>query len=178
MSRSPSLPEGFFEIDFKHPYRTSGSPRGRMRCLAMLHLQSGKTVEQVADIVQQSRPTIHTWIRWIKEGGLARLVDDVQGRGRKPKLSGDDGSRLKEMILQAHEKRKGGRIIGKDVQAIIKEHWGADYCLSNIYVILKRVGLVWITSRSKHPKVDIELIDDFKKNSTKKSKKSSHKIKK
>jgi len=168
MSRKTLLPEGFLDVDFRRPYLTSSSPRGRIRCLAMIHLQSQKQVEEVADIVKQSCPTIYTWLRWFKDGGLSRLVENVKGRGRKLKLSGDNALILKEMILQAHKKREGGRITGKDVQKIIKEQWGADYCLSSIYAILKRIGLVWITSRSKHPKADPEVIEDFKKNSFRK----------
>ena len=36
---------------------------------------------------------------------------------------------------------------------------------ANVYAILKKAGLVWITGRSIHPKTDKKAQEDFKKTS-------------
>ena len=51
--------------------------------------------------------------------------------------------------------RPGGRIIAKDVQKMLKEKFNADRSTNVIYDYLKKVRLVWISSRSKHPKSSI-----------------------
>jgi transposase len=39
---------------------------------------------------------------------------------------------------------------------MLKERFGVDYTLSGVYDLLKRLDIVWITVRSKHPKADLE----------------------
>jgi transposase len=160
------FPPGFMEIDFYRYYQTTPCARGRMRCLAMLHLQRGKTIEEVSEIVQQSRISISHWLRWLREeGDIERLIGYVKGRGGKPKISSVDEETVRLTIEKMSKERRGGRITGKDIQKMIKETWGIEYALSSIYVLLKRLNLVWITSRSKHPRMDEELQEDFKKSS-------------
>lgn len=164
-----SLPAGFKEIDFHHYYQTTPCPRGRMRCLAMLHLQQGKTVGEAARCVQQSRISVSIWLRWLREeGGFERLIGFAKGRGRKPKLSFEKCEILRSTIEKAAKDRKGGRIVGREVQKLIQETWGVKYALSSIYVVLSRLNLVWITSRSQHPQMDPALQEEFKKTSFKK----------
>lgn len=161
---SVTFPSGFMNIDFQKYYQTSPCPRARMRCLAMLHLQKGKTVKEAAEIVQQSRVSVHIWLNWLKkEGGLGHLVGFVKGRGRKSKVSSIDGEEIRLSIEKLKEERQGGRLTGKDIQQMIKNKWNVQYELSSIYVLLKRLNIVWITSRSQHPKADMKIQEEFKK---------------
>jgi transposase len=160
------FPQGFMEIDFHRYYQITPCARGRMRCLAMLHLQRGKTIEEVSEIVQQSRVSISHWLRWLREEGeIERLVGYVKGRGGKSKISSIDEETIRLTIEKLSKEKKGGRITGKDIQKMIKEKWDIEYALSSIYVLLKRLKLVWITSRSKHPQMDEKIQEDFKKTS-------------
>jgi len=169
MAGKVHLPAGFMEINFRHYYKTTPSPKGRIRCLAMLHLQRGKSVSEAAQMVQHSRAALHAWLGCLRErGGLERLVGFVQGRGRKRKLSGVSEEELKRAILRLSEKREGGRMTGRDVQRLIRERWQVDYRLPSIYVILKRLKLVWVTARSKHPQMDAHRQEHFKKTSLRK----------
>jgi len=45
--------------------------------------------------------------------------------------------------------------MGKDIQHYILETYGVSYCVRNIYYLMKELELLWITSRSKHPKQDL-----------------------
>ena len=50
-----------------------------------------------------------------------------------------------------------------DVRSYIEEHFGKTYHLDSVYVLLKKLGFSWITSRSKHPKQSKRAQEDFKK---------------
>lgn len=170
---SVTFPSGFMEIDFQRYYQTTACPRGRIRCLAMLHLQKGKTVKEVAEIVQQSRVALHAWLNWLsEEGGLEHLIGFVKGRGRKSKVSFIDEEKIRVSIEELKGERQGGRITAKDIQRMLKNKWGVHYELSSIYVLLKRLNVVWITSRSQHPKADKEAQEEFKKKLSRKNKAS------
>jgi transposase len=159
-----TFPSGFMEIDFQRYYQTTPCARGRMRCLAMLHLQKGKKIKEVAQIVQQSRVSIHIWLNWLREeGGVERLVGFVKGRGRKSKLSFVDDEQVRTSIERLKEERPGGRITGKDIQEMIWEKWGVSYKLSSVYILLRRLKIVWITPRSQHPQANIAIQEAFKK---------------
>ena len=53
--------------------------------------------------------------------------------------------------------------MGKDIQKYIQETYDVSYCVRNIYRLMKELDLVWITSRSKHPKQDLVAQEAFKK---------------
>jgi transposase len=117
------IPSDFMKIDFYHHYQTTPCARGRIRCLAMLHLQKGKTIKEVAEIVQQSRVSISHCLRWLREGhGIEKLVGYVKGRGRKAKVSLLDEEELKSEVEKMRELRSGGRVTGKDIQTMIKKY--------------------------------------------------------
>ena len=53
--------------------------------------------------------------------------------------------------------------MGKDIQKHIEEKFSVTYKIRNIYKLMKELNLVWITSRSRHPKQDLAAQDKFKK---------------
>jgi transposase len=157
-------PTGFNNINFQRYYQTTPCARGRMRCLAMVHLQKGKSIKEVSEIIQQSRVAISQWLGWLREeNGLERITGYVKGRGRKTKLSGVDDETIRRTIEQASETRNGGRMTGREIQQIIKEKWNVDYALSSVYTLLDRLNLVWITARSRHPLMNSATQEEFKK---------------
>ena len=171
------FPPGFMDTDFKHYYRTTSCARGRMRCLAMFHLQQGKKMKEVSEIVQQSRVSIHKWLCWLnEESGIEHLVGFVRGRGRHSKLSFVGSQDIISEIERLQADRDGGRVTGKDIQAMIQDNWGVSYTLSSVYTLLKRLNIVWITSRSHHPKADIAAQESFKKTFPKRSSRRYQKI--
>lgn len=165
------------KIDFQRAYQTVPCARGRMRCLAMIHLQKGKTVKEVSKIVQQSSASLHKWLRWLREeSGIEHLTGFVKGRGRPSKLHFVSSEELISEIEKLQSGREGGRVTGTDIQDLIQIKWGISYGLSSIYQLLKRLNIVWVTSRSRHPKEDPVIQDTFKKTSFKKSKVSFQKM--
>lgn len=102
-----------------------------------------------------------------RESGIEGLRDKYGG-GAQPHIPPEDHKSFQDAVLKMQADRRGGRIRGKDVKALIEERYGITPSMSSVYETLKRVGLVWITSRSQHPKVDNEAQEALKKTSRKK----------
>ena len=83
--------------------------------------------------------------------------------GQPSRLSNEQKSLIKKYVIDHAVKEQGGRLMGKDIQKYIYETYGVNYCLRNIYRLLNELELVWITSRSKHPKQDLVAQEAFKK---------------
>ena len=78
-----------------------------------------------------------------------------------------DEEAFKKVFKEESDKRRGGRLTGQDIQQILAKEFNAVYTLTGVYRLLKRLKIVWITSRSIHPKQDPLVQEDFKKTSKK-----------
>ncbi len=154
--------------DFYKLYRRERDARGKVRFLALHHLQQGKSKNEVCDIVCVSRPTLNGWISWYQNKGVERLREKVKGRGVKAKTS-ISSEELQKMILNLQAKRGGGRVIGEDIREWILATYKVKYHLNYIYYILNKLGLSWVSARSIHPNANQEVQESFKKTSKKMS---------
>jgi transposase len=134
----------------------------RVRLIAMAQLKNGKSIGEVAKAIGYERHSVGTWYRRYKEKGLEGLTD-LPRPGREPKMSRDQEQEFIKEIENLQDTRSGGRITGNDIRILAKENFGADYAEDTIYTVLKRLKVSWITSRSVHPKADIEAQKTFKK---------------
>lgn len=105
-------------------------------------------------------------MRFIKSG-VPGLQEQPRS-GRKKKLSSENENEFRMQVEGLQDARQGGRIRGQDVQVLLKEKFCIDYALPSVYDVLERCGLSWISARSKHPKSDPLIQENFKKNSKKK----------
>jgi len=149
----------FFQLSTKEPH-----PRVRIRLLALGHLQSGKGKTEISDMFQISFPSLRKWLlRFIKHG-IPGLQEGHRS-GRKKKLSLEQEEEFRRQVEALQEAREGGRIRGQDIQILLREKFCADYALPSVYDVLARCGPSWISARSKHPKSDPVIQEEFKKNS-------------
>ncbi len=153
--------------NFFHLAKRERHPRVRIRFLALGHLQSGKTKTDVANMFQITFPTLRSWILRFIEEGPNGLVEK-KGKGRKRKLPSSQEENFRQEVEQLQRHRNGGRVRGQDIRVILKEKFCVDHALPSVYHVLERCGLSWISARSKHPKSDPEIQEEFKKNSRKK----------
>ena len=61
-------------------------------------------------------------------------------------------------------KPTGGRLKGSLLVDYINQEFDVLYSLDNVYRLLHQLDFSWITSRSKHPKQDLDVQKAFKKN--------------
>ena len=147
-------------IELSIPYTNNASLK--LRYLSVQKFHQGHSRASIARILNVSRRLVNEWItKYLSEGfeGLALKL----ATGRPPRLSHEQKMQLKQYVISHAVKEKGGRLMGKDIQKHIKESYGVDYHVRNIYRLMKKLDIVWITSRSKHPKQDLVAQEEFKK---------------
>ena len=164
MSRAPNLPDHFYSTDFYTSARHADDNRECIRLMGMAFLQKGLSVSEVAELVNVSNDAVHQWVAHFKQGGLERLKDQG-GRGRKPAIEPAQHEAFKNAIIELQAEKEGGRIVGRDVLSMSKDRFGIDCHLNTVYKLMHRSGLSWISGRTRHPKQDAEVQEQFKKTS-------------
>jgi transposase len=142
------------------PYTNNASLK--LRYMAVQKFHEGHSRTSIAKILNVSRRLVNEWITKYLSGGFNALALK-RATGQPSRLSHEQKLQLKEYVLSHAVKEQGGRLMGKDIQQYIQDTYGVSYCVRNIYRLMKELDIVWITSRSKHPKHDLEAQDTFKK---------------
>lgn len=148
--------------DFSHLIKSTANARLRIRYLALAHFFEGKSRTEIAQFLKVSRTSVNKWVKTYLDFGLEGLQEKPH-TGRPHQLSTQQLSQLKKFVTDAAIKEHGGRLQAKDVAIYIAQNFGIQYRQANIYRILHDIGLNWITTRSKHPKLSPKAQDDFKK---------------
>ena len=162
MSRQPQFPQNFQDFDFQHAARHAKDNRECVRLLGLAFLQQNRTVSEVAALLDVSNDAVHAWLYKFISGGLEAMRDQG-GRGRKTLIPEDRYEEFKDAVLLAQQQKKGGRIVGRDIQLLLEKQFHVHCDLRTVYKLLDRVNLSWISGRSKHPKKNLEDQDTFKK---------------
>ena len=144
------------------PYTNNASLK--LRYLAVQKFSKGDSRALIARTLNVSRRLVNEWVSTYLSHGLDGLALK-KATGRPPLLSTAEKLTLKEYVLCHAAKPQGGRLMGKDIQKYIKDTYGVSYHVRNVYHLMNELNIVWITSRSKHPKQDLAAQDHFKKNS-------------
>jgi transposase len=149
-------------INFFQIAKRESHPKTRIRFLALGHLQSGKTKNEVAEMFQVSLTALRKWLLGFLSGGIDGLRPKA-AKGRKRKLSSEEEEEFRQQVEQLQGSLEGGRVRMQDVQVLLKEKFYLDHALPSVYHVLKRCGLSSISPRSKHPKSSHEAQENFKK---------------
>jgi transposase len=136
--------------------------RNRVRLLAMYHLQSGKSLLAISEIVQSPWKTVQSWLRRFRESGFDGLFES-QRSGAPRKLSATQETFISDKIKTLSESKTGGYITGKELHNILLHKYDVKCDLKTVYNTIHRLGFSWITSRSVHRKSNQEAQDAYKK---------------
>jgi len=139
-------------IDFSALAKKEKRGRVRIRFLALSHLQNGVSHRKTAKILQVSFVSIQNWVNKFRSSGIEGLKDQTSNCGRNQMLPKNKEQELKELVLKTQKSLTGGRLIGDDIIELIKKKYGVIYSSSGVYSLMERIGLVWVSSRSQHPK--------------------------
>ena len=152
-------PDELAKIAKKEP-----NPRVRQRLLAVRLVVMGNTVPKAAKAVGLKQRQSRNWIHRFNAEGVDGLRDR-QRPGQPVKLPRQKEQAFRERIEKgAGQKDPTRNLRVKDVQRILREEFGADYCLGGTYFLLHRLGFSSLVPRSRHPKADPQAQAEFKKN--------------
>ena len=163
MSHIRDFPNGFHDEDFQSTARHASDNRECIRLLGLSFLQKGLSEVEVANLLNVHAQTVFGWLHRYKEGGSA-AIKDQGGRGRKNIIEKTKEDEFKAAVLDLQEQRQGGRVGGRDVKTMLKTNFEIECANSTVYNLMHKVGLSWISGRTRHPKQNIEEQETFKKN--------------
>jgi transposase len=132
--------------------------------MGMAHLQEGRDYHEIATALHVPKITVQGWVQRFKAKGIDGLRESPRS-GAKRKLAAAREAEFKSAVIGLQDQRQGGRITGHDIRALLEEQFQVVCCLNSVYNLLARLGLVWITVRSRHPKQSQGSQDTFKKTS-------------
>lgn len=162
MGRKLTLPDGFERHDFLKMMKQMKHGRNRIRLLAMHHIQLGKSLKAVSKIVQSHWITVQKWLKRFKAEGFKGLYESQRiGAPRKIQKEGEEF--ISEKLLSLSTARTGGYITGNQIHRILVDKYDINCCLKTVYNSMHKLGFSWITSRSIHPKSNLETQDQYKK---------------
>lgn len=151
----------YSHINFLKMAKKESNKRVHERLLAIHHLCNGKTRHEAAAIVGRSDEWLRAWTLKYHSGGYNNLINK-KPPGRITYLTKEQEQKLVQEIIEMQDNRDGGRITGPEIAAHIKLEYGVTYKGNSIYDLLERLGLTWVSSRSKHPKSDPVAQKNFK----------------
>ena len=125
-------------------YNQSKHTRVRQRAHCILLSGQGFPVPQLRKMFRVSQQTIYNWLNAWDTQHFAGLYD-ASGKGRKPKLTGQQQSQVKEWVKQ-HPKNLGS------VLALINEHFGVTVSKSTIKRLIKALRMSWRRIRRRPKK--------------------------
>jgi len=148
-------------IDFQKMARTESCPRVRERLLGIHNLMLGKNRIDAAKSVGRNPEWLRMWVLRYDDSGIEGLSD--KARAGQPKfLTNEQEDKLVQDIINMQDDRDGGRITAEEIRQHIIKEYGVEYKSRGVYDLLYRLGLSWVSSRSKHPKADKQKQKSFK----------------
>jgi len=136
LTGTPSLtPDELAKIAKKEP-----NPRVRQRLLAVRLVVMGNTVPKAAKAVGLKQRQSRNWIHRFNAEGVDGLRDR-QRPGQPVKLPRQKEQAFRERIQKGASPKDPTRNLRvKDIQRILREEFGADYCMGGTYFLLHRLG--------------------------------------
>jgi len=140
-------------VDFLLMSKKASCKRVSERLLSLHHLIRLESRKEAASIVGRHSEWLRMWILRYYNGGLENLYDRPK-TGQPKYLTDEQEEQLVIDIMAIQDNRNGGRITGKEIGEHIKTKYNVQYKGTSIYDLLERIGMTWVSSRSKHPKAD------------------------
>lgn len=132
------------------------NPRVRQRLLAVRLVVMGNNVPQAAKAVGLKQRQTRNWIHRFNAEGLNGLRDRPRP-GKPTKLPRQKEQAFRERVEKgAIQKDRVRNLRVKDIQRILREEFGTDYCLGGTYFLLHRLGFSSLVPRPRHPQADLQ----------------------
>jgi transposase len=156
----------YSSADLRRLARKAKDNNQSRRLPSLAAVLDGMNRTDAACIGGMDRQTLRDWAhRFINQGpdGLR----DVHAGGVPARLSAAKLSELAAIVEAGPDREKDGVVRWRrvDLQRVVKERFGVEYCERYIGTLLKKIGLSHISARPRHPAQDGEIVEAFKKTS-------------
>ena len=139
-------------------YRAEPVPDVRTRLHALWLLRRGEPPPAVASVLGVGLRSVHRWLQWYREGGLAQVCGRHKGGPGKPSY-----------LTQAQEQQvvataaTGAFATAQAVRDWIEEQFGVVYTRDSMYTLLPRLGIRLKVPRPRHAKTAPQAQETWKK---------------
>ena len=134
------------------------------RLLSLAAIVDGKNRGEAATIGGMDRQTLRDWVHRFNAAGPDGLTDNLTG-GVAPRLSAEQCAEFAQIVEAGPDREKDGVVRWRrvDLQRVIAERFGVDYCERYVGTLLKKLGFSHISARPRHPGQDAEIVAAYKK---------------
>lgn len=136
------------------------------RLLSLAAVLDGKSRAEAALTGGMDRQTLRDWVHRFNAAGPDGLKDNWAD-GPAPRLSPAQKAELAAIVETGPDRERDGVVRWRrvDLQRVISERFGVDYCERYVGTLLKKIGFSHISARPRHPGQDAGIVTAFKKTS-------------
>ncbi len=173
MPAAVALREDFSVRELRALARRSRDARQCARLLALAAVAEGCSRLEAARIGAMDRQTLRDWVHRFNQEGPDGLIDH-KSTGAPAKLSAKAKAELAEIVERGPDIARDGVVRWRriDLQQVIKDHFGVDYHERSVSRLLHELGFAHVSARPYHPGQEPQVLEDFKKTSPSKSRRS------
>jgi transposase len=156
--------KGYTSEQIKSEFQKDDRYKIGMKLNAIYQLSKGMSSRKLVDFYGTSFKQILNWVHRFEAEGVEGLKDK-EGRGRKPKLSGEQIEALKEIISSKSPIDFGYNTntwTGAILIELISKEFKTIYKKTQVYNLLKQMGFTYQKAKGKYPEADIEKQEKFK----------------
>ena len=102
MNKTEGLVDKIQGFDFLVSYKVERDPRIKIKLLALHHLQTRKSIQDVSDITLYNTKSIKAWLENFIAFDYEGLIER-EGRGRKPRLDPTDEENFKDHVCKLQD---------------------------------------------------------------------------
>ncbi|SFV88906.1 Mobile element protein [hydrothermal vent metagenome] len=163
MARPRKLTQSFQQEDFKLLAQNETNSKTKIRFMALNNIQKGQTYASTATTFLITIDSVNKWMARYNKNGIEGLRNKPMS-GRTSLANDKDKSKIFDKIIELQSSKKGGRVRLKDIDKLLKDDFNINYKnLSGVHKLVTRLGISWISARSKHPNQDLEKQTLYKK---------------
>jgi len=146
MNVAPHSPDDLAQLQKRVRKEPKAKQRDRYR-VVLLALQ-GLTEPQIRTRTARSRGFVQRWVYAYRDRGLPAIAAK-KPTGKPPTLPREKEAELKRVLGQPGAPRRG-----REIQQLLKNHFGVTYSLRGAVLLLHRLGLAPLKPRPVNPKKD------------------------
>jgi transposase len=144
-------------------YREETKAKPKLRLLCAIHRKEGKSLDDIVDMTNMKRRTVHAILkRFIERGVDAK--ESIKQEGRPNRLTEKQQKDLIKRLEQGPPHNRSGLWSTKEVRALITEKYGIEFTVGHVWEMLKVAGFSLQRPRLKHYKSPpAQEVNHFKK---------------
>lgn len=149
-------------------YCEEKNSKAKFRLLAAIHRKKGKSLDDIAMLLEKPRRTVHGWLTRFQQRGISGK-DSKKQSGRPPQLTLKQREELVKELERGPAHNRSGLWTTKEVKDLLKKKYNISFVSQHVWRILKSLGFSLQKPRKRHyMSASPEEIKQFKKKQGKK----------